>query len=33
MTHYEVVRELQQLLQVMTGTCYLCRRPFYHDTS
>jgi hypothetical protein len=33
MTLYGVLRELQQLLQVMTGACHLCRRPFHHDTS
>jgi hypothetical protein len=33
LTLYAVVRELQQMLVVMTGACHVCRRPFYHDTS
>jgi CubicO group peptidase (beta-lactamase class C family) len=28
LTLYGILRELQQLLQVMTGACHVCRRPF-----
>jgi hypothetical protein len=33
MTLYAVLRELQQLLVVMTGACHICLRPFPDDTS